>query len=126
MSSELRWEDHISVSLREIASKSRHTQDDLYQGAKVILDDAKDRAPVRPKAGTDPHPHLATTGRIERDRGGVNTVAIVFSGPYARWVHEHVNFKHPFGGEAKFLEIALLMKGQDAINEAGQRFWRRL
>jgi hypothetical protein len=45
---------------------------------------------------------------------------------YARWVHEHLMFKHPFGGEAKFLETAMLTKGEAAINQAGEHFWGRL
>ena len=117
--SDLRWEDGLSGSLRVIAAKSEHLQDDVAYGAKEILADAQDRVP---KESGD----LSATGHIDRDRGGKGTVAIIFRGPYARWIHEHLWFKHPRGGEAKFLEIALLWKGEDAIREAGKRFWRRI
>ena len=117
--SDLRWEDNLSGSLRTILAKSQHMQDDLAHGAKAILRDAVERVP---KESGD----LAKTGHINRDRGGRNTVAIIFNGPYAAYQHEHLFFKHPHGGEAKYLEIALLFKGEEAINEAGDRFWRRI
>lgn len=115
----IEWSDQISHRLRDIYAKSHHMQDDLAHGAKVILAEAKDLVPK--ESG-----HLAATGLIKRDRGGVNTVAITFAGPYARWIHEHLAFKHPHGGQAKFLEAAMLLKGQEAINQAGEKFWRRI
>jgi len=117
--SDIRWEDHISGSLRRILDKSEHLQDDVYEGAKLVLSDAQERVP---KESGD----LAAGGHIERGRGGNGAAAIAFRGPYARWIHEHLFFKHPHGGEAKFLETALLLKGKDAINKAGDHFWRRL
>lgn len=117
--SDVRWEDTLSTWLRQALAKSQHMQDDLAHGAKVILADSKERVPKE-------EGHLAATGEIKRDRGGVNTVAITYGTPYARYIHEHLFFKHPHGGTAKFLELALLEKGSEAINEAGEKFWRRL
>lgn len=119
MGGDIRFQDDLSASLRLILEKSKHMQDDLAHGAKVVLTEAQERVPK--ESG-----HLASTGRIKRDRGGVNTVAITFGGPYARWIHEHLFFKHPHGGEAKFLEVALLWKGEEAIKEAGRKFWRHI
>lgn len=115
----IKWEDSLTKALSSMRAKSKGLSQDLAHGAKVVLDDARDRVPK--ESG-----HLASTGRIKRNRGGVNTVAITFSGPYARWIHEHLFFKHPRGGQAKYLEDALLLKGGDAINEAGRHFWRRI
>jgi hypothetical protein len=119
MGGDLRFEDGLSGSLRRILAQSEHMQDDLAHGAKVILKDAKERVP---KESGD----LAATGHIDRDAGGKNTVAIKFRGPYARYIHEHLFFKHPHGGEAKYLEVALLMQGREAIRQAVEKFWRRI
>lgn len=119
MSDGIDWSDQLSHELRKIHERSRFLQDDLAEGAKVVLDEAKDLAPKESS-------HLASTGVIKRDRGGDNTVAITFSGPYARWIHEHLAFKHPRGGQAKYLEAAMLLKGPEAINKAGEHLWRRI
>ena len=119
MGGDLRFRDGLSGTLRRIQTQSEHLQDDLAHGAKVTLADAKDRVPK--ESG-----HLASTGHIDRDAGGRNTVAIKFRGPYARYIHEHLFFKHPHGGTAKYLELALLEKGHEAITEAGRKFWRRI
>lgn len=105
--------------LRVMREKAGHMQDDLAKGAKVIL---RESDVLVPKESGD----LAATGHINRDRGGKNTVAIKYSSVYAHYIHEHMFFKHPHGGQAKFLETAMLTKGEAAINEAGEHFWRRL
>ena len=115
----LQWEDELTKALSNINRKATGLAQDLKHGARVVLADAKERVPK--ESG-----YLASTGRIKSNRGGVNTVAITFAGPYARYIHEHLFFKHPTGGQAKYLEDALLIKGKDAINEAGEHFWRRI
>lgn len=117
--SELEWVDELTRSLSSIRAKSRGLAADLEHGASVIRDEA---VRLVPKESGD----LAATARIRKNRGGVNTVAITFGGPYARWIHEHTWFKHPQGGQAKYLEAAMLLKGREAINEAGEHFWRRI
>jgi hypothetical protein len=102
-----------------MAAKSEHLQDDAYEGAKVILRRAVELVPK--ESG-----HLAETGHVDRGRGGNNTVGIIFNGPYAAYIHEHLFFKHPHGGQAKYLEDAMLEKGSEAVNKAGEHFWRRL
>lgn len=117
--SSLDWEDHLTRRLSSIRAKSKGLAIDLEEGAKVVLDEARD---LVPKESGD----LAVSGRVKRNRGGVNTVAVTFDGPYARWIHEHLWFRHPRGGQAKYLEAAMLLKGQSAINKAGEHFWGRL
>ena len=106
-------------NLHILRAKTNRLDDDLYVGAKVILEDSDKRVP---KETGD----LATSGVVKRDRGGNNTVAIVYTSVYAHWIHEHLHFKHPHGGEAKFLETAMVVKGGEAINKAGEHLWRRL
>lgn len=115
----LEWRGDLLGNLREVAAKAHRLDDDLAEGAKVVLADSDERVP---KESGD----LMATGLIKRDRGGNNTVAITYGTPYARWIHEHVTFKHPQGGSAKFLELAMLEKGEEAMNRAGEHLWRRL
>jgi hypothetical protein len=115
----LEWRGNLLGELRDILAKTQRLDDDLAVGAKIILDDSLERVPKRSGG-------LEKTGTVNRDRGGNNTVAILYSSVYARWVHEHLSFKHPFGGEAKFLETAMLVKGSDALNAGGAHLWRRI
>lgn len=115
----LEWRGDLLGNLQEILAKTQRLDDDLAVGARIILADSDDRVPKRSGG-------LEKSGLVKRDRGGLNTVAIVYSSVYARWVHEHLSFKHPFGGQAKFLETAMLAKGSDALNAAGDHLWRRI
>lgn len=115
----IEWRDTLSIYLREVLAKSQRLDDDLAVGAKIILDDSDARVPK--ESG-----HLIATGVVKRERGGNSVVGIVYKGPYARWQHEHLYFKHPQGGQAKFLETAMLVKGRAAINKAGEHLWGRL
>lgn len=89
-------------------------QDAAQAGAKVILEDALARVP---KETGD----LAGTGRVDSTRGGGNTVAVVFDSVYAHWIHEHLHFKHPHGGQAKFLETAMLTRKDAALKAMAER-----
>ena len=115
----IQWQGDLASGLAEFgAAVDSRIEDSLAEGAKVILEDAEQRVPK--ESG-----HLAGTGRVQQNRGGKNTVGLWFAGPYARWIHEHLFFKHPHGGEAKFLETAMLTKGREALRIAGERLWRR-
>lgn len=115
----IRWQNSLSAGLREVLEKTQSLDDDLYEGALVILADSDHRVPR--ESGV-----LMASGDVRKDRAGHNAVAIEYDSVYARWIHEHIHFKHPQGGEAKFLETALLVKGHEAINKAGEHLWRRL
>lgn len=93
----------------------------LLDGGRMLLKASEELVPKAPKEPGDSNPHLAATGKVRTGRGGANTVAITYAGPYARYIHEHLGFKHPHGGQAKFLELALLIKGGDALNKIADR-----
>ena len=115
----IRWENSLSAGLERMAAAANDLSQDARVGGEVILEDALVRVP---KETGD----LASSGMVQEWRGGKNTTAILFSSVYARWIHEHLHFKHPHGGEAKFLETAMLVKGEEAVNAAGNHFWERL
>jgi len=113
------WEDTLSAGLERVASRAFDLSQDAAAGLEVIYEESQKRVPK--ESG-----HLAETAMVQSYRGGKNTATITYDGPYARWIHEHLHFKHPHGGETKFLETAMLLKGKEAINEAGKHFWERL
>ena len=104
----------MSLDLEGIAAKVRaNIEDALAEGAQIILDRSNE---VVPKESGD----LAASGSVNKGAAGTNTVAIRYDSVYAHWIHENIQFKHPSGGQAKFLEMAMLEKGSDAINKAGE------
>ena len=115
----IRWENSLSAGLERIAAAANDLSQDARVGGEVILEDALVRVP---KETGD----LASSGMVQEWRGGKNTTAIIFDSVYSRYIHEHLHFRHPTGGEPKFLESAMLVKGEEAINRAGEHFWNRL
>ena len=114
----MRWENHLDLTGIGIMVRT-HIEDGLEQGAQIILEESNIDVP---KESGD----LEASGRVKKDRGGVNAVGITYDGPYAAYIHEHIFFKHPHGGQAKFLEMAMLFKGSDAINKAGEVIWDKV
>jgi hypothetical protein len=86
----------------------------VHAGGEVILAGAVAKVPV--ESG-----HLVGTGKVDDSRGGDNTVAVTFDGPYARYIHEHLDFKHPHGGQAKYLELAMIEHKDEALGEVADR-----
>jgi hypothetical protein len=106
------WENHLD--LESILARVRgDVEDALAEGADIILRRSDE---LVPKVSGD----LAATGSVKKDRGGINTVAIEYTSVYARWIEDHLTFAHPHGGGARFLELGMIEKGQDAINKAGE------
>lgn len=113
------WVDTMTPQLRRILAMAQDLSEDVADGAEYILEGALARVP---KESGD----LAKSGRVDKERGGLNTVAVTFDGPYARWIHEHLFFKHPRGGEAKFLERSLRLHSKGAMKRAVNHFWGRI
>lgn len=122
----LRWSGDLGKQLARVYAESQDLSDDVAHGAEVILKDAVDRAPRAPKKDGDNHPHLEDTGKVNKIPALKGTASITFAGPYAAYVHEHLWHVHRYGGQSKYLKVAMLMHGGDAIKDAAQHFWRRL
>jgi len=106
------WENNLH--LEDIAAKIRaNVVDALAEGADIILTRADELVPH--VSG-----NLAATGSVKKDRGGLNTVAITYTSVYARWIEDHLSFAHPHGGGARFLELAMIEKGEAAIQKTGE------
>jgi hypothetical protein len=104
----------MGLNLEGILAKVRaNVEDALAEGAQVILDRSNE---VVPKESGD----LAASGSVNKGAAGTKAVAIRYSSVYARYIHENMEFKHPTGGSAKFLEMAMLEKGSDAIDKTGE------
>lgn len=78
--------------------------------AHAVLEEAQRNIPVGdPKVDPDPSVSLKDSGHVEVIPNQFGTlVRVTFDTPYAARVHENLRMKHPRGGEAKFLEKALL------------------
>lgn len=63
---------------------------------------------------------LIASGKVNASRGGNATIAVEYTSVYAHWIHEHLWFRHPHGGGAKFLEKAMTEKGANAIEAAAR------
>ena len=124
MSGDLQWAGDLFDGLLRIADESRFTAEDAADGATVILARSDELVPKAPKKPSDDTPSLVSTGYVKLH--GNDGAEIGYSSVYAHWIHEHTWFHHPHGGQAKFLETAMLEKGQEAVNRAGKHFFGRL
>jgi Bacteriophage HK97-gp10, putative tail-component len=106
------WENHLDLE-GILARVKANVEDALGEGAQVILDRSDE---LVPKVSGD----LAATGSVKKDRGGLNTVAIVYTSVYARWIEDHLSFAHTHGGGARFLELGMIEKGEAAIQKTGE------
>jgi hypothetical protein len=76
--------------------------------AHLIAEEAQRLAPIGPE--NDPHRGaLRDSIRVERNRYGGWTISA--NTPYAAKQHEALGYKHPHGGQAKYLEHALTKLG---------------
>lgn len=78
----------------------RAALDGLSDAADYGLEKAKEQVPK------ESH-HLEETGMVTIDEAK-QRAAVSFDGPYAVYQHELLHLKHEHGGNAKFLENALL------------------
>lgn len=78
----------------------------LAEAAAELLALASADAPYNPNV---PGEHLRDSGHIEfREAPGALIAEVIFDGPYAAKQHEHREYKHPHGGQAKYLERNLI------------------
>lgn len=114
MSGDIRFVDDIDWSLVQFSDAE--VAEALEDGAHEILDEALELVPKRTG-------DLAESGAVESvGSGEIHKAAkIIFKSSYGHWVHEHLWFKHPFGGQSKFLEQATDTKGHDAAVRAARK-----
>lgn len=96
----------------------------VMAGARVILEGAKRRTPYAPKDADDHLAHLRDTARIDPGRGGESTVGVVYDSVYAAYIHENLGFAHPHGGQAKYLEAALVEDSSKAVEAMAREVLR--
>jgi len=112
------WENNLNLD-DILARVKSNVIDALAEGADLILARADELVPK--VSGT-----LAASGAVKKDRGGVNTVAIVYDSVYSHWVDQHDTFAHPHGGQSRFLEMGMIEKEQAAIQKTGEVILDRL
>jgi hypothetical protein len=124
MRGDIRWEGDLIANLERIAEASRFTAEDAAEGGTIVLARSDELVPKAPKKPSDDTASLVSAGYVKLH--GNDGAAIGYSSVYAHWIHEHTWFHHPHGGQAKFLETAMLEKGREAVNRAGEHFFGRL
>ena len=81
----------------------------LVDTAKAVLKQARANAPKDDGK-------LARSGRVEV---GFKEVSVAFRTPYAWIQHERLDYQHPHGGQAKYLEAAVDQVGVVADIKSG-------
>lgn len=82
----------------------------LLEAGKAVLEASDVLAPREPVARHGVH--MVETGFVRVIPGAEDdAVAIGYRAFWAVWQHERLDYNHPNGGEAKFLEIPLVASG---------------
>ena len=117
----LRGMDEVLSALDAINREAPEaTQEAVKMAAKDIGERARERAP-------------RDTGELQKSlqvrawklKTGA-AAKIKFAAPHAKLQHEHVEWAHPMGGEAKFLEKAALEKRDDLMERLLSLIGKRL
>ena len=87
----------VKVYDAKLTQIEQAAQSALIDTAKAVLKQAKANAPK----GSS---RLARSGRVEV---AFKEVSVAFRTPYAWIQHERLDYKHPKGGKAKYLESAV-------------------
>jgi hypothetical protein len=117
----------MAIDLTAIAAKVRdHVEDALAAGGQVILDRSQELVPLEGRPDTHGGT-LAESGRVNRTGSDyLPVVSVTYDGPYAIYQHEGMEFHHPTGGSAKFLERAMVEKTDAAIEKMGDEIGKAL
>ena len=87
----------VKVYDAKLTQIEQAAQSALIDTAKAVLKQAKANAPKESS-------RLARSGRVEV---AFKEVSVAFRTPYAWIQHERLDYKHPKGGKAKYLESAV-------------------
>jgi hypothetical protein len=95
-----------SLNFGELAGRSKEgAREGLQEAGDMILAASNADAP---KVSGD------LVGSARNEEAGELERRLIYTSVYARWIHEHLWFKHPHGGGAKYLERALVANGDKA------------
>ena len=110
----------VEAAMSQIASILSRTPDTGAEGMNdVVLDigsRAADRAPVETGALRDSMEHSVTV------EGDEIVGEIRFTEKYAAAQHEHLEYNHPLGGEAKYLERSAIEKADEVRKKMGEQY----
>lgn len=101
----------IDAAMKQVGSIMDSFGENTVEGMKDVVTDIGSRAVERAPVETG-----ALRGSMETEvteEGGAVVGEIRFTEKYAARQHEHVEYKHPLGGEAKYLERAALEKAEE-------------
>ena len=118
----------MPIDLAAIAAKVRdHVEDALAAGGQVILDRSQELVPLEGRPDTLGGVTLAESGRVNRTGSSyLPVVSVTYDGPYAIYQHEGMEFHHPTGGSAKFLERAMVEQSTETTDAIGDEIRKAL
>lgn len=94
---------HAAKEVRDAMMKA------LAEAGEEVLELSAERVPVLDEADQSKgrtSGKLRSTAKLKEDPERLR-VALSYGTPYAAYIHEHLDFAHPNGGQAKFLESAI-------------------
>ena len=110
----------VEAAMSQIASILSRIPDTGAEGMNdVVLDigsRAADRAPVETGALRGSMEHSVTV------EGDEIVGEIRFTEKYAAAQHEHLEYNHPLGGEAKYLERSAIEKADEVRKKMGEQY----
>lgn len=110
----------VEAAMSQIASILGRTPDTGAEGMNdVVLDigsRAAERAPVETGALRGSMEHSVTV------EGDEIVGEIRFTEKYAAAQHEHLEYNHPLGGEAKYLERSAIEKADEVRKKMGEQY----
>lgn len=107
--------DQVSALLSQAGGMTKSGMADVLND---IWQRAADRAPVESGA-------LRGSGSMWIEEKGDEIIGEVqFNEKYAAAQHEHLEYKHPLGGEAKYLERSAIEKAEELREKAGEKLSR--
>lgn len=99
----------VKMHNAKLTAIERAARDSLQDTAKKVLKVAKGLAPVEDG-------DLRKSGKVKADD---LEVRVVFDAPHAWLQHERLDYQHPHGGQAKYLEAAVDQVGVVADIKSG-------
>ncbi len=95
----------------KLTEVERAVREAMEVSAKRVLQAAKANVPVD-------EGDLRKSGKVRVDN---MTVRVTFNAPHAWLQHERLDYKHPGGGQAKYLEAAVDQVGAEPLIISGTR-----
>ena len=109
----------VETAMSQVARILEQSSESTKKGVIEVINDIGARAAERAPVDTG---NLRGSMGLALEQNGDEIIGeIGFHEKYAAAQHEHVEYKHPQGGEAKYLERAALEKADEVRNKMAEQ-----